>query len=212
MSAPRPIRVLLVDDHAVVRQGTRDLLQASPHIDVIAEAESGENLLGIIKLKQPDVVLLDINLPDRNGLELLQEIRNTSPDQKVILFTAHTDLQYIRRGISLKANGYLSKTITQEALQQAVIDVARNTGSPVYSPDVAKKLDAPALMDNSPQLTPREYEILLQVAQGLTNRDIADALVLSVKTVDSHVAKLMKKIGVNNRAQLTAYAYEHGFV
>lgn len=212
MMASAPIRVLLVDDHAVVRQGTRDLLQANPDIDVVAEAESGESLLGLIKLKQPDVVLLDINLPHRNGLELLQEIRESCPAQKVILFTAHTDLQYIRRGILLKANGYLSKTITQKDLQQAVISVAHDGSQPVYSPDVIQKLKESASREENPRLTPREYEILLFVAQGMTNRDIADTLVLSVKTVDSHVAKLMKKIGANNRAQLTAYAYEQGFL
>ena len=205
-------RVLVVDDHAVVRQGTRDLLMNHPSIDVIGDVGDGNNLLGMIKLKHPDVVLLDINLPGTNGLELLAAIRKSFPEQRVVLFTAHTDLQYIRRGIALKANGYLSKTMTEDELQQAMLSVIQPGAEPVYSSEVAEKIQAAAQEVQASDLTPREYEILIQVAQGRTNRDIANELVLSVKTVDSHVAKLMKKLSMNNRAQLTGYAYEQGLL
>ncbi len=207
------VTLMLVDDHTVVRQGTRDLLAAHPQLTVIHESESGENLTQLITLKKPDVILLDINLPGKNGLDLLEMLRHEKPEQKVILFTAHTDIQYIRKGIALQANGYLSKTISAEDLQEAVLSVMAAEAKPVYSKDILEKMATIALLDdNSPKLTAREHEILLQVAQGMTNKDIAKVLVLSVKTVDSHVAKLMKKLALNNRAQLTAHAYQHGFL
>ncbi len=206
------ITIMLVDDHAVVRQGTRDLLINNPKLDVIYEAESGENLPQLIHLKKPDIILLDINLPGKNGLELLELIRQDTPDQKVILFTAHTDIQYIRKGIALKANGYLSKTVSAQELQDALFKILEPDAPTVYSSDVLEKINTSSISDKKTELTPREHEILLQVAQGMTNKDIANTLVLSVKTVDSHVAKLIKKLSVNNRAQLTAYAYKQGLL
>ncbi len=206
------ITVMLVDDHAVVRQGTRDLLVAHPRIEVICEMDSGDHLTELIALKKPDVILLDINLPGQNGLALLALIRKEAPEQKVVFFTAHTDIQYIRKGLALRVDGYLSKTVSGQALQEAIFKTQEPNACPVYSADVQEKIDSTVLREETPKLTAREYEILLQVAQGMTNKEIANTLVLSVKTVDSHVAKLMKKLVLNNRAQLTAYAYQHGFL
>lgn len=208
-----PLSIMIVDDHAVVRQGTRELLTQNPDFKIVAELPSGENLLSRLKLEQPDVVLLDINLPGDNGLVLLERIRQEFPTQKVILFSAHADVQYLRKGLDLKAEGYLSKTVSEDELQQAIYSVCSGDNEqPVYSQDIAEKLQASVLNGPGSQLSPREYEILLLVAQGMTNREIADSLVLAVKTVDSHVARLIKKVEVSNRSQLTAYAYEQGFL
>lgn len=206
-----PIKIFLVDDHSVVRQGTRDMLEAHDQLSVVGEADTGDNLAGLLKIKKPDMLLLDINLPGKNGLDILAEIKPQFPELKIILFTAHTDLQYIRKGTTLKADGYLSKTVTQEQLQQAVIAACSPEASPVYSSDIQEKLEG-STNGHLTLLTPRETEILLQVAQGQTNQSIAKELFLSVKTVDSHVAKIMKKLGVNNRSQLTAFAYEQGLL
>lgn len=210
--SPEPIKIFLVDDHTVVRQGTRDLLLAHPRLLVVGEAANGENLSGMIKLKQPDILLLDINMPGKNGLDILGELKPQFPDLKIILFTAHTDLQYVRKGINLGADGYLSKTVSETELQEALFLVLEpNHTKPILSDDVAEKMTH-AKADPLPQLTSREKEILLFVAQGQTNQVIANTLFLSVKTVDSHVANLIKKLGVNNRSQLTAFAYEQGLL
>ncbi len=208
----KPINILIVDDHTVVRQGTRELLTKNPDFKVRDELDSGDKLLARLKLTRPDIILLDINLPGDNGLVLLEAIRQEFPAQKVILFSAHADVQYLRKGLALKANGYLSKTASEEELQQAIYSVMQQADEPVYSKDIAEKLQQSVLNNSAKKLSAREYEILLLVAQGMTNREIADSLILAVKTVDSHVARLIKKLGVSNRSQVTAYAYEQGYL
>jgi DNA-binding NarL/FixJ family response regulator len=211
------LKVFLVDDHTVVRQGTRDLLLKHPNISVVGESASGENLAGLLKLKDPHILLLDINMPGKNGLEILSEIKPLFPKLKIVLFTAHTDIQYIRKGIQLGADGYLSKTVSEQELQEALMKVfskleeeGTSPQEPLLSSDVAEKLAS--LNQSLPQLTSREKEILIMVAQGQTNQVIANQLFLSVKTIDSHVANLIKKLEVNNRSQLTAFAYEQGLL
>ena len=207
-----PLRIVIVDDHSVVRQGSRDLISTHAELNVIGEADSGENLLGLLKLKQPDVLLLDINLPGKNGLELLGEIRDAFPDLRILLFSAHNDIQYIRKAIALKADGYISKTVSEDELQRLIL-LSRDRGNlPIYSEDIALKLLDMKRGESENKLTAREEEILVYVARGKTNKDVAESLIVSVKTIDSHVANLMKKLGVSNRAQLTAYAYEHGLL
>jgi DNA-binding NarL/FixJ family response regulator len=207
-----PIRIVIVDDHAVVRQGTRELLNRNPQFNVVGESESGEELVGLLQLKQPDVLLLDINLPGKNGLQLLSELRPQFPALKIILFSAHCDMQYIRRAQQLHADGFLSKTIGERELQDAILAALQNPPAPVLSADILSKLETPPDTGKESSLTAREQEILAQLAQGLTNQGIAKNLCLSVKTVDTHVANLMKKTGVNKRTQLLAYAYEHGLI
>ncbi len=196
----------------MVRQGTRDLLASYEDLDVVGELADGETLTGMVKVKHPDIVLLDLNLPGKNGLELLEELKKQFPELCVVMFTAHTDLQYIRRAVTLKADGYLSKTVTQQELYEALREVTDTQNRPVYSQDVRDKLAENGTEEASVKLTAREQEILLQVAQGQSNQDIAKELVISVKTVETHVANLMKKLGGNNRNHLTAYAYKQGLV
>jgi DNA-binding NarL/FixJ family response regulator len=143
----------------------------------------------------------------------LSEIKPQLPDLKIVMFSAHSDIQYIRKALSHGADGYLSKIVSEEELQQAVFQVVeQNTEQlPVLSEDVRLRLkDSPE--DPLPGLTAREREILVMVAQGNTNSSIATHLFLSVKTVDSHVAKLIKKLSVSNRSQLTAFAYEQNLL
>ena len=212
-STQAPIRVYIVDDHAVVRQGTREMLNAHPGTTVVGESESGEQLHARLRECNPEIVLLDINLPGKNGLELLSDLKGEFSDLHVILFTAHTDPQYIRRARQLHADGYLSKTADQAELVEAILQVCRhNAKNPVYSPDVAEKMKQQDAAGPEPKLTPREMEILLLVSKGMTNQAIAKELVLSVKTVDTHVANLMKKLEMNKRTQLMAYAYENGLI
>jgi DNA-binding NarL/FixJ family response regulator len=213
LTPQQTVTVLLVDDHTVVRQGTREMLVSHPNIQVVGEASSGENLLGLLKIKTPQVLLLDVNLPGKNGLELLSEIKPQLPNLKILMFSAHSDIQYIRKALSNGADGYLSKIVSEKELQQAVFQVVECDVKklPILSEDVRLRLkDSPE--DPLPGLTAREREILVMVAQGNTNSAIATHLFLSVKTVDSHVAKLIKKLAVSNRSQLTAFAYEHNLL
>ncbi len=208
----KTITLILVDDHDVVRQGTREMLNRAPNFSVVGEAANGEELLGLIKLKQPDMLLLDINLPGKNGLQLAEEIQPSFPQLKIVLFSAHSDLQYIRKAQSLGVAGFLSKTVDEQTLQQKLLEAFAGNQLTVLSPDVAEKLTSAEGQRPDNPFTAREQEILFQVAQGLSNQDIAKLLCLSVKTVDSHIANLMKKTGLNKRTLLVAYAFEHGLV
>jgi two-component system response regulator DegU len=209
---PKPITLVLVDDQGVVRQGTREMLNRSPYFLVVGEAASGEDLAGLLKLKQPDLLLLDINLPNQNGLQLLEALKPEFPNLKIVLFSAHSDLQYIRKAQSLQVEGFLSKTIDESALQDALKQAFSGVNLPVLSADIAEKLKAANGHSRENQFTAREQEILSQLAQGLSNQAIAKNLCLSVKTVDTHVANLMKKTGLNKRTQLLAHAFEQGWV
>ncbi len=207
-----PIKLFLVDDHAVVRQGTRDMLNRNPLFTVVGEGDTGAELIGMLKLKQPDLLLLDINLPGKNGLELLAEVQPEFPDLKIVLFSAHSELQYLLKAQQLKAHGFLSKTITESDLQTAILQVMAQPEQTVYSRDIQQKLSAQSNAVKDNLLTAREQEILIQLSQGLSNQNIAKALCLSVKTVDSHIANVMKKTGIHKRTQLLTYAYEQGLL
>lgn len=207
-----PIRVLLVDDHDVVRQGTREMLHRSAHFSVVGEAANAEGLSGLIQLKQPDLVLLDINLPGKNGLQLTEELLARFPTLNIVLFSAHCEMQYIRKAQQLGVAGFLSKTIDERTLCAKLLEAMQGGQRPVFSPDVAEKLAKEPNQSAPNPFTAREQEILIQLAQGLSNQDIAKLLCLSVKTVDSHIANLMKKTGLNKRTLLVAYAFEHGLV
>jgi DNA-binding NarL/FixJ family response regulator len=207
------IRVFIVDDHAVVRQGTRLLLEASPRFEIVGEADNERACMDLLPHCQPDLVLLDIQLSEYgSGLQILELLKQRYPSLKVLLFSAHTEMQYVLHSQRLGADGFLSKTVTQAAFHEALSRVMRTT-QPVYSPDIEAKWQAlQAGGDTNVKLTPRETEILVEVAKGQTNQEIARLLVLSVKTVDTHVANLMKKLSLANRSQLTRYAYEHGWM
>ncbi|MDX2085010.1 MAG: response regulator transcription factor [Candidatus Melainabacteria bacterium] len=212
------IRVFLVDDHAVVRQGTAGMLLSDPGIVVVGEADNGQQLLDRLQATEADVLLLDVNLPEESGLSLLGKLRGQLPQLKILMFSAFNDLAYVRQSVALKANGYLSKTISGQALCRAIHQVynASADASPVLSEDLPPLAEVlhgkPSFAGSAEKLTPRELEVLVYVARGETNRDIAKALIVSVKTIDTHVANLMKKLAANNRSQLTAIAYSQGLL
>lgn len=208
----KDIKVFLVDDHTVVRQGTRDMLNAHYRINVVGESASGENLVQEISRLSPDLLLLDINLPDKSGFDLYQELQKDCPDLPVVFFSAHTDLPYILKAGQVGAQGFLSKTIDTIALQEAIIRVIDDPDEPIYSADVIEKIQQHKKQAPEKKLTAREFETLLEVARGQTNQEVADKMCVSVKTVDTHVSNLMKKLGLNKRSQLTAYAYEQQYL
>ena len=214
----QPIQVFLVDDHSVVRQGTRDILNQHENINVVDEADSATTFWQILPLIKPDIILLDINLPDETGLQILEKLKESTSTKdpsnfKVIMFSAHTEWQYINRAIKLKADGFISKTVEAKELQNLIITTIQTSNStPTYSKDIAGIIQHYAQQNTNQKLTGREMEILLELAQGKTNQEISKSLVVAVKTVDTHVGNLIKKLQVKNRTQLISKAYEEGLL
>jgi len=208
------IRVLLVDDHAVVRMGFRLLLQSVADMSVVAEAESGEAACQLYAEHNPDVVVMDLAMPGMGGLEALRRIRAREPHAKVLALSAHDDPMHARRALQEGALGFLSKRSAPEALLEAVSIVA--TGRRYIDPSLAQKL-ALAEFDGAAKspverLSDREFEVFVRLAGGATVQRIAMDLNLSGSTVGTHLYNIKQKLGVANQSELTLIAIRHGLI
>ena len=208
------IRVLLVDDHAVVRMGFRLLLQSVADMSVVAEAESGEAACQLYAEHNPDVVVMDLAMPGMGGLEALRRIRAREPHAKVLALSAHDDPMHARRALQEGALGFLSKRSAPEALLEAVSIVA--TGRRYIDPSLAQKL-ALAEFDGAAKspverLSDREFEVFVRLAGGATVQRIATDLNLSGSTVGTHLYNIKQKLGVANQSELTLIAIRHGLI
>lgn len=214
------IRVLVADDYTMVRQGIRLLLETQPDIQVVGEACDGVEVVQLAHEYKPDVVLMDIAMPNKDGLEATREIRSAMPNTQVLALTMHEGDEYFFQILDAGAAGYVLKRAAANDLIDAVHAVAR--GEVVLNPSVVKKLvtdylgrthagerDAHAVSAN---VTPREQEVLTLIAAGLTNREIADKLGVSLSTVQTHYAHLIEKLNLRNRTALVKYAMSHGFI
>jgi DNA-binding NarL/FixJ family response regulator len=203
--------VVLVDDHPVVRRGLRDALLADPDIAVVAEAAQSEEVLGTLAAHPCDVLLLDLSLPGRGGLEVLKDVRRDYPSIRVLIVSTHDEAQYAVRAMRAGAAGYLTKTSPPEELVRAVRAVAQ-TGRYITD-SVAAALAEFAVDDRAApaheRLSDREHEVLRLLTEGLTVTDIADRLSLSVKTVSTYRTRLAEKLGVRTTSELVRYALEH---
>ncbi len=208
------IRVLLVDDHAVVRTGFRLLLQARPDITVVGEAESGEAACQRYIELSPDVVVMDIAMPGMGGIEALRRIRAHDPQARVLALSAHDDPMHARRALREGALGFLSKRSAPEALLEAVADVG--TGQRYIDPRVAQKLALEDIegTESSPikRLSEREFDVFIRLARGASVQRIADDLRLSASTVGTHLYNVKQKLGVSNQSELTLLAIRHGLI
>jgi two-component system invasion response regulator UvrY len=207
------IRVLLVDDHAVVRTGFRLLLQSRPGFDVIGEAESGEAACQKYAELSPDVVVLDIAMPGMGGLEALRRIRARHREARVLALSAHDDPTHARRALTEGALGFLSKRSAPEALIEAVSAVA--AGQRYVDADLARKLvlsDIEGTRSPIEKLSEREFEVFLRLAQGASVRKIAEDLKLSASTVGTHLYNIKQKLDASNQAELTLIAIRHGLI
>lgn len=218
-SSARPIRVLLADDHDILRQGLRMLLSMQPDIEIIGEARTGIEALELARELQPDVVVLDISMPDMDGLEACRRLRVEVPATNVLILTMHESEEYFFQALRAGAAGYLVKKAAPTDLHMAINAVAH--GGAFLYPGLARALirayTTTALPTEQPVaelhvLTPREREVLTLVAEGYTNQEIADKLVLSIKTVQSHRAKVMEKLGLENITQLVRFALRSGLL
>ena len=213
------ITVLLAEDHNVVREGLRALLDIDGTIEVVAEAQTGRQAVELARKLVPAVVLMDIGMPELNGLEATRQILMENPGIRILILSAHDDTAYVEKAIAVGASGYILKQSSAKNLAGAIHDIAK--GKTVYSPSIAKRLrhskqKAPGhtgiLKKVNAELTPREAETLQLVAEGKANKQIAAELAISIKTVEKHRQHLMKKLDVHDTAGLTRYAMNHGII
>jgi two-component system response regulator NreC len=213
------VQVLLVDDHAVVRAGLRMLLSADPEMVIVGEAEDGAQGVRMARDLEPDVVLMDISMPDMNGIEATRRIKELCPDVAVLALTMHEDDQYFFEMLAAGASGYVPKRAAPDELI-AAIHAVRNGGVFLF-PSVARVL-VNEYLQRAEQgaepgrpfdvLTDREREVLGLIAQGLSNQEIADRLVISIKTVNRHRENIMAKLNLHSRVELVRYAIEKGLI
>jgi len=210
-------RIVLADDHALFRQGVKKILNSAKELEVVAETGDGLELIELLKKISPDMVILDISMPNLRGLEAAREIKIISPAVKVLILTMHKDNAYLADAISSGAEGYLLKEDADTELFSAIATL-RNGGryiSPLLSGDIAHELIQASHKEKSTwpsdPLTIREREILKLVAEGISNRGIADLLYISIRTVEHHRANIMKKLNIKNTANLIKYAVRMGY-
>jgi DNA-binding NarL/FixJ family response regulator len=216
----KKIKILIADDHNIVREGLRALFRSAPGFAVIGEASDGEEVVRLADQLDPDVVIIDISMPKVNGIEATRRIKENNPAAKVLILTIHEGEEYVYQMIRAGANGYLLKNAGKKELFAAVQAVVE--GERFFSPGISKlmldefirQVREPKAVKPSPeqQLTKRETEILRYIAQGLTNKKIAEKLFLSVRTVNTHRANLMQKLNIHDTAGLVRYAIQNGIV
>lgn len=212
-----PVRILIVDDHAILRSGVRMLLQQQPDMTVVADVSRGAEALTAVEELHPDVVLLDISLPDRNGVNVARELVLRHPHVKVLVLTMHEDVNYLRRLFEAGAWGYLLKSAADAELITAIRTVyeGRRYVDPSLAGELASQLwSVPGRPEPHAEipLSRREREVLTYIAQGYTNKETAARLHVSVKTVESYRMRLMRKLGLKTRADLVRYAARVGLL
>lgn len=214
-----PIRIMLVDDHAVLRAGLRMLLDAEGDLSVVGEASNGTQALERVAELKPDVVLVDISMPETNGLEMLQEMLRISPSSRFLILTMHDDEGYLRKALSAGAAGYVLKQAANTELLSA-IRVVHQGGTYLHQEHRSILFDAKAPLemsqvdeeDSYSLLSPREKEILYLIAMGFTNRQIAQKLYLSEKTVETYKSRLMTKLDLHSRTEIVRYALQRRLI
>jgi DNA-binding NarL/FixJ family response regulator len=210
-----PIRILVADDHPIVRDGLIAILNTQPDFEVIGEAATGPQTVERVTALQPDVVLLDLEMPEIDGVEALRRLRETCPDVRVIVFTAFDTDERILGAVRAGARGYLLKGAPREEIFQAIRVV--HAGNSLLQPIVASKLlrrvsQEPPALPGPETLTPRELDVLRLLARGLENKEIAAELVISERTVKFHVSSIQGKLGAGNRTEAVVIAAKQGLI
>jgi two-component system, NarL family, response regulator NreC len=212
------LRVLLADDHSIVRRGLRSLIETQPDLKVVAEAGDGLEALKLCDEHQPDAVILDVAMPKLNGIEVAERVQKLQRPPSVLILSMHADESYIIRALAAGARAYLLKDATDEDLIPALRAVA--AGRPFFSPsvtgvlieDYVRQLQARGLTDSYHLLTDREREVLQLLAEGRSNKEVAALLDVGVSTVETHRANLMQKLNLHNTAEIVLYAVRKGLI
>jgi DNA-binding NarL/FixJ family response regulator len=209
-AAPQTIRVVLADDHDLVRSGIKALLSMIEGVQVIAEARDGKELIGLVEDLNPDIVMTDISMPGMDGITAIAEIHSKHPEVRLLVLSMYDTVDFVKRAVANGACGYLMKDAPPMELEQAVRSVMAS-GS-YFSPAIAQRLLQPSEPTVDDELTHRQVEILRLIAQGRASKEIAYELGLSPKTVDVHRARIMERLRLNDIASLTLYAVRKGLV
>jgi DNA-binding NarL/FixJ family response regulator len=219
MNSVKKITVLIVDDHMIVREGIRKLLESETDIEVIGEADTGRKAVVLTQKLHPDVIIMDIAMPQMNGLEATRQIFQNDPGAKVLVLSAHSDDAYVKSVMDAGAAGYLIKQSSADLLAEAVREVLK--GNAFYSPSISMRLQKREqnalnrkglLKAGAFTLSSREVEVLQLIAEGEANKQIASTLSISIKTVEKHREHLMRKLDIHETAGLTRYAIEAGVI
>jgi NarL family two-component system response regulator LiaR len=213
MNAPGSIRVFIADDHAIVRKGIRAVLEIVPDIEMVGEADNGREAVAAAEQLHPDVILMDLVMPEMDGIEAIRLIKDRQPEARILVLTTFAGEDKIFPAIKAGALGYHLKDSSPDELVQAIREVARGESSlhPVIARKVLQELSKPSQQPPTPDpLTPREMEVLRLVAQGLGNQEIAGELVISEATVRTHVSRILDKLHLASRTQAALYALREG--
>jgi two-component system response regulator NreC len=210
-------KVLLVEDHIVVRQGIKALLSDEPDLEIVGEADNGREALSLVSELRPDVVLMDISMPGLNGIEATRQIRQRHADVKVVVLSMHASEEYVFQMLRAGASGYVLKQSDSSEVLTAIR--AATSGGSFLSPPISRtviddyvhRAEARGRADDMDLLTSREREVLQLLAEGLPNREIAEQLNISVKTVETHRSNMMNKLGVSSKTELVKYALRKGW-
>ena len=209
----RVMRVLIADDHGIVRSGLRMLLEAQPDVEVIAEAADGADARDIAIRERPDIAILDVKMPKLTGLQATREIKEHAPEVSVLILSMYDDERYLFEALKAGASGYVLKAQADTELMDALHAVQR--GEPFLTPEAQRALIKDVLGQGSArdeELTPREQEVVKLVAEAHTNKEIAAILHLAEKTVENHRSNAMRKLGMRDRVQLVRYAIRRGLI
>ena len=209
------IKVMIADDHVLMREGVKQLLEYDGSIKVISEAADGVECLKILETVTPDILLLDINMPNKNGIEVLEDIKNKNIDIKILILTVHNEIEYLLRAVDIGVDGYILKDSESAELKKAInyIYNGENYIQPSLIPVLNSRLVNRNLdKEKIDSLTKRELEVLIQVAYGMFNKEIANILDISERTVKNHISNIFKKIDVNDRTQAAIFAIKNNLV
>lgn len=209
------VKVMLADDHVLIREGIKQLLEFDGSIEVVDEASDGEECLNKILCSKPQVLLLDINMPKVNGIEVLEEIKKQKIDVKVLILTVHNEVEYLLKAIEIGVDGYLLKDSGSSELKKAIDVVMKgeNYIQPSLIPALNKRLVTRDVdKDKIDSLTKRELEVLIKVANGMINKEIATSLDISERTVKNHISNIFRKIDVSDRTQAAVFAIKNDII
>ena len=209
------IKVMITDDHVLMREGIRHLLEFDGSIEVIAEAADGDECLKKLENVKPDVLLLDINMPNKNGIEVLEEIRKNKIEVKVLILTVHNEIEYLLKAVDIGVDGYILKDSESSELKSAINSILN--GENYIQPSLIPALNSRLVnrdidKEKILSLTKRELEVLIQVANGMFNKEIAMNLNISERTVKNHISNIFKKIDVNDRTQAAVFAIKNNLI
>ena len=209
------VKIMIADDHSMIREGLKNLLELDGDIQVIAEAVDGEDCLEKLQLVKPDVLLLDINMPKKNGLEVLKSLKSRRSKLKVLVLTVHNETEYLMKAVDIGVNGYVLKDSESAELKKAIFTVA--DGETYIQPSLIPALNAKMIETNKDaekikSLTKRELDVLKLLAVGMFNKEVGKRLEISERTVKNHVSNIFKKLGVTDRTQAAVFAISNNLV